>query len=73
MPGLVKKQLQMLTGPNNILLLEGKEWKYHRTAIMKALNRETLEKSHVISVEAAFQLCDALEERIQSSLGDKIE
>ena len=61
MPSLIKKQLEMMTGPRNILLLEDKEWKYHRSAIVRSMMSPTT-KQNVCknSIQVSRQLAKTL-------------
>ena len=57
-------------GPKQHLLLEGREWKYHRKAFVKAMNySRTMEKAKEISVQAALHMADSLRAKCLTAAG----
>jgi cytochrome P450 len=61
---LVTKHLNKLLGAKNIGLLQGREWKVHRAAIVRSFSPVALTKSKCDMVEVTHTLVESLRERI---------
>jgi cytochrome P450 len=65
MPYLFGKHLQMFLGAKNIGLLQGREWKLHRSAISRSISPpSTLSESRSAMVDVAETLVSSLKRRI---------
>lgn len=63
-PGLLAKHVRKFLGDKNIALLEGRDWRVHRGAIIRSLNLETARGS---MIDVAHTFTESLTEKVLSS------
>lgn len=61
---ILGKHMSRILGPNNMLLLNGKEWRYHRSAVLKAFTPDAMAQARVAMQQVVNTVTNTLKARI---------
>lgn len=67
---LISKHGHMFMGKRNIILLQGREWKYHRAVVLKALSPATVDGNRATIADVANHAVESIRSRIKAGGDD---